>query len=420
VGRLERLSGGEYRFRYDDGWKTPLTARLPVRPARPDDPAYEGPGLPPFFENLLPEGWAEARLQAVHHIAREDVFGLLKTTAKYPGNLTLRPDDLDATSLEFDRLGTRVEWIAPDPAERLRVREDLGEDPETRDLWLELRRRGAPRLSGVQRKLPVHLAPDPSDPANFALTLAGLVVPASHILKFQGFDQPDLVQNEWATMELARLAGLDVAPVRQVEFQENSRFRTPGLLVERFDIPATDDPERVSVLEDAASLLGLGRADKYRTSMERIQDALAGAGLPPADLLRFVELAAFSWLAGNGDLHAKNVSILRDFRPGKLGAAPRPIGVRLSPVYDLVNTAVVIRGDLFALPVNGRENNLRRRDFLGLAARVDLAEDSVDARLDRVAHGIEQHLDAVLDVAGLPEDAADAYRGIVTERVAAF
>lgn len=417
VGRLERLSGGEYRFRYDDGWRTPLTARLP---RSPEGLSYEGPGLPPFFENLLPEGWAEARLQAVHHIAREDVFGLLKTTAKYPGNLTLRPDDLDATVVEYDRLDSRLEQITPDPGQRLPIREALGEDPETRDLWLELKRRGAPRLSGVQRKLPVHLAPDPSNPSGFVLTLAGLVVPGSHILKFQGFDQPDLVQNEWATMELARRVGLAVAPVRQVAFQADSRVRTPALLVERFDVPATREPKQVSILEDAASLLGLRRADKYRTSMERIQDALSDAGVERDDLLRFVDLAAFSWLVGNGDLHAKNVSVLRDFLPGQLGAPPQPSGVRLSPAYDLVNTAVVIRGDLFALPVNGRENNLRRRDFLALAARVDLPEDTVDARLDRVAGGLERHLEAVLDVAELPEDAVALYREIVTDRLAAF
>jgi serine/threonine-protein kinase HipA len=417
VGRLERLSGGEFRFRYAEAWTTPLTSHLPTNH---EGPAYEGPGLPPFFENLLPEGWAEARLHAVHRIAGEDVFGLLKTTAKYPGNLTLRPDELDATVMEYDRLGLHLERIAPDPGQRLPVREALGEDPETRALWLELKRRGAPRLSGVQRKLPVHLAADPSNPTGFVLTLAGLVVPGSHILKFQGFDQPDLVQNEWATMELARRAGLEVASVRQVTFQADSRFRTPGLLVERFDVPAVDEPEQISILEDAASVLALRRADKYRTSMERIQDALADEGLASAGLLRFVELAAFSWLVGNGDLHAKNVSILRDFRPGKLGSAPEPIGVRLSPAYDLVNTAVVIRGDLFALPVGGRENNLRRRDFLALAARVDLSRSTVDARLDRVARSVEANLDEVLAGAELPKGALEAYREIVTSRLAAF
>jgi hypothetical protein len=114
------------------------------------------------------------------------------------------------------------------------------------------------------------------------------------------------------------------------------------------------------------------------------------------------------------------VSILRDFRPGKLGSAPEPIGVRLSPAYDLVNTAVVIRGDLFALPVGGRENNLRRRDFLALAARVDLSRSTVDARLDRVARSVEANLDEVLAGAELPKGALEAYREIVTSRLAAF
>lgn len=412
VGRLEELSGREYRFSYDDDWRIALTEHLPVRRGRP---AYEGPGLPPFFENLLPEGWAESRLCAFHRLARDNVFGLLKTTQKYLSNLTLRPEGFDASRLVLDELGVRLQDLAPEPAERVAVVEAIGEAPDTRELWLELRRRGATRLSGVQPKLPVHLL---ADRASIRLELAGVESTSTHILKLRGQDYPELVQNEWATMELARRVELPTPTVRQVAFQEGSAFETPCLLVERFDLPsAAEELEHVVLLEDAASLLGLPREEKYRTSLERVLDALKSAGLDDRGFCTFLGHVIFSWLVGNGDLHAKNISILRRFRPGSLGAAPEPAGIEYSPLYDLLNTGVIIRGDLFALPVNGRANNLRSRDFVSLARRWGWQDEDTTRRIDRVVERLRANLDQVLEASGLSAKSQESYRSIVRSHI---
>lgn len=412
VGRLEELSGGEYRFTYDTDWTTPLTEHLPIRAA---GPAYEGPGLPPFFENLLPEGWAEARLRAVHRLARNDVFGLLKTTQKYLSNLTLRAGGFDASRLVLDRLGVRLEDVAPEPAERLAVVEEIGQAPDTRELWLELRRRGATRLSGAQAKLPIHLSIERQSPR---LELAGLESSSTHILKFRGKDYPELVQNEWATMELARRVGLPIPAVRQVAFQDGSAYETPGLLVERFDLPTVgEQPEYVYLLEDSASLLGLKRDDKYHTSLERVLDALKSAGLDDEGFGRFLGHVVLSWLVGNGDLHAKNISILRRFRAGLLGATPEAAGIEYSPIYDLLNTNVLIRGDLFALPVNGRTYDLRTRDFLSLGRRWGWQDERVTERIDRIVQVLHTDLEEVLEVSGLSAESQQSYRSIVQSRI---
>ncbi|MGH7564005.1 MAG: type II toxin-antitoxin system HipA family toxin [Gemmatimonadota bacterium] len=412
VGRLEELSGREFRFSYDDDWGIPLTEHLPVGQG---GPTYEGPGLPPFFDNLLPEGWAEARLRAVHRLARDDVFGLLKTTQKYLSNLTLRPEGFDGSRLALDELGIRLQDLAPEEAERLTVVEAIGAAPDTRELWLELRRRGATRLSGAQAKLPIQLDTEGS---SIQLNLAGVESASTHILKFRGQDYPELVQNEWATMELARRIGLPTPTVRQVAFQEARSFETPGLLVERFDLPlAGEEPEHVFLLEDAASVLGLTRDEKYHTSLERVLDALKSTGLHEDGFGTFLDHVVFSWLVGNGDLHAKNISILRRFRPGSLGAPPEPAGIEYSPLYDLVNTAVVIRGDLFALPVNGRANNLRYRDFVSLAQRWGWQGEDATERIDRVVEGLQANLDQVLEASGLSAEIDESYRSIVRSRI---
>jgi len=412
IGALEELSGREYRFTYDRDWSGPLTAHLPFGLERAP---YEGLGLPPFFDNLLPEGWAEARLQAVHHLPRDDLFGLLRTTQKYLSNLTLRPVGFDASRLVLDHLDTRLDDLSPDPTEKLDAREEIGLAPDTRAMWLELQRRGATRLSGVQAKLPVHLK---ETDGVLRVTLAGVESTNTHILKFESREASGLVENEWATMELARRVGLSVASVRRIAFQDGSAFPAPSLLVERFDIPLSlSTPETLYLIEDAASLLSLPREDKYRPSLERVCDALKLVGLDDDAFFDFLDHAVFSWIVGNGDLHAKNISILRGFSPGAFGASPTPGKVVYSPLYDLLSTNLVIRDDLFALPVNGRANNLRARDFLVLVERWGLPKRLGSARIERVAAETERHVGDVLDDCGLPDEECERYAEIVRRRI---
>jgi serine/threonine-protein kinase HipA len=79
VGELLETERGS-RFTYDAGWLSvpgaaPVSLTLPLR-AEP----YEWPGLHPFFENLLPEGWLLAIATSKLKIAPDDAFGLLLAT----------------------------------------------------------------------------------------------------------------------------------------------------------------------------------------------------------------------------------------------------------------------------------------------------------------------------------------------------
>ncbi|HEX6693660.1 MAG TPA: HipA domain-containing protein [Longimicrobiales bacterium] len=407
VGRLSELGRGEVRFEYDPSWPFGLTG-LPLRTS---PPAYEALGLPPFFDNILPEGWAESRLQAVYKIAKDDVYALLRTTPKYLSNLTLRPRGLSEEAISLDYLSASVEQLLPDRTPRSLVSEEIGSAHDTREFWLELRRRGATALSGVQAKLPVHLSGVEGRPR---LSLGDLNTTSTHILKLPSHQYADLVQNEWATMELARRVGIDVADVRQVVFQPDSQLDQPGLLIERFDLPRQlESPAVIPLLEDAASLLGLRRAEKYDPSLERIGTALQQAGLDEQGLAAFFDHVVFSWITGNGDLHAKNISVLHEFQPGKLGSPPDRTGVRYSPLYDLLNTRVVLRDDLFALPLNGKRNALRRKDFAVLSRRWGWTNGAAYNRIERLINATRTHVEAVLGLSGLPEPAQEQYAAIV-------
>ena len=79
VGIIEEL-GEKTRFTYTPEWlaqedAVPVSVALPLR----SEP-YESPGLHPFFENLLPEGWLLEVSSKKLKISKEDPFGLLLAT----------------------------------------------------------------------------------------------------------------------------------------------------------------------------------------------------------------------------------------------------------------------------------------------------------------------------------------------------
>jgi len=425
VGSLTALSNAEFRFQYDGRWTVELSKEL----ARPDHDrvSYEGPRMPAFFENFLPEGWTENRIIKTYQIDPNDNVSLLASTRKYLSNLTLRPLNIPETEFRLDTHRTRLEDVASDPAKRMLAREQIEHDPETSVFWKELRDRGAVGLSGVQPKLPVSLTLESNTPT---VSIGDLRTPCTHILKFQSPHYASLVENEWATMELARRIGMRVAAVRTISFQPESPFRGNSLIVERYDIPMhaslETEPTRVDLAlqEDACSLLLLRRNDKYRTSVERIADTLVTAGLSTElgthGMWRLIEHVAFSWLVGNGDLHAKNISVVRLIRSGELGGPPHVRAIEYSPLYDLLNTTVPIRDDNFAIPVNGKRNNIRPRDIASVAERWKGNKRIGLAIVEQLASTLRANIHDVLSDANMPAELSDRYFGIVDSRLRDF
>ena len=91
-------------------------------------------------------------------------------------------------------------------------------------------------------------------------------------------------------------------------------------------------------------MLGLYPADKYNVGYGQVCHALAAYCAAPLPALRNLALqAAFAWLTGNGDLHAKNVSMVQ-----------LPTGEwSIAPVYDIPST--VVYGDKTLALTLGRQ-----------------------------------------------------------------
>ena len=103
--------------------------------------------------------------------------------------------------------------------------------------------------------------------------------------------------------------------------------------------------------------------------------------------------ALFAWLIADGDMHLKNMALLKTAEPGDKTFR----SVRLVPLYDPVTTRVFprLKRDRMALKLNGKDERLRRGDFRALAsiagmraADADAAIDDVIQRLRGAAHAV--------------------------------
>ena len=271
-----------------------------------------------------------------------------------------------------------------------------------------------PRLSGVQIKAPMCLTSD------------GALVPAveqpfTHILKpagTAGFETLPVV--EWLCLELGRAAGFEVPAAALIEMPDGM---PPALVVERFDIRRGADDQRMLAMEDFCSILDLPTSAKYDGTIERMARALRSLSTDPvADLEILFRRALFAWLIADGDMHLKNLALLKTATPGARQFAT----VRFAPLYDAVTTRVFpgLAGDRMALKLNGKDDRLIRQDFITLARTIDLPAARAEAAMSDLAMRLG---DAAPNLAlpeglgeGVAKSAEGAIRSIVTGRIEAF
>lgn len=249
---------------------------------------------------------------------------------------------------------------------------------------------GRTSISGVQQKLALGF-----DGQKLSVESA----PTRYILKPQERDFEHVPENEHLTMTLAAKAGFDVPPIALLELEDGSL----ALIEKRFD--RTDDGRKLAV-EDFCQLAELLPADKYSGSAELCVKLIQRYSAAPVLDLRTLFLQfLFSWWVGNGDLHLKNLSLL-------CARANEP---RLSPIYDLLNTGLHIPGDDFALPVAGKQKNLKPNSWIELARRCQLLPKVTRSAVLKFLAGLPRALETV-DRSFLPEEMKVSYVSSLNER----
>ncbi|MFW5659566.1 MAG: HipA domain-containing protein [Bacteroidota bacterium] len=196
-------------------------------------------------------------------------------------------------------------------------------------------------VTGAQKKLSASISKK-----NDIRTLLFSEGNSEFIFKVPIEEYPELPTLEALSMQLAGALSIKTA--------QSGLVRTDAgelcYLTRRFD--RKPNGERLHV-EDFAQILEVPSEDKYRGSHERIAKAIL-QHCSPLELSRYYQLMLFCFLTGNEDMHLKNFMLVTDDMNN----------ITLSPAYDLVPSGLYLKHEELALTLNGKRNQIKRRDFL--------------------------------------------------------
>ena len=220
-------------------------------------------------------------------------------------------------------------------------------------------------IPGVQPKLSLSIVNDVTQNTNFRLTVVG-ALGGNFIFKPPSKDYPDMPQNEHVTMRIAEAFGIQTVKSSLIRLQSGEL----SYITKRID--RTDANEKIHMLD----MFQITEAfDKYKSSMEKIGKALGWySSNTVLDKIFFFELAVFSFLTGNNDMHLKNFSMIQSNS-----------GWLLSPAYDLLNVTIVNPEDKeeMALTIEGKKSKLTRSNFDALGKSLNLTDKQIAGVFNR-------------------------------------
>lgn len=364
VGHFEKTGQGVVEFRYVESAKSPVATTLPLGQG-----PYVGVAgaLPPFFTNLLPEGRRLSALKRHVKASLDDELALLlEVGVDTIGDVQVVPHGVQPASapamidldgdLDFSR--ALADAGVPDPV----------------------------AMPGVQ---------DKASARTIAAPVAG--AGSEFILKVSPPEFPKLVENEAACFDIARRAGFPLAETRLL----HDVHGRSGLLVTRFDRVGK---QRLHV-EDAAQIMGLYPSAKYDPAMEDVAAALKAVSSSPVLTARSIAFqVALAWLTGNGDLHAKNFSLI--WRNG----VAEPV-----PIYDIPST--IPYGDsTMALAVQGRKDNISAKMFRAFCAEIGLPHKASERVMELALKTTDDAADHIINATGFDSRRSRDLRRVLDRR----
>jgi serine/threonine-protein kinase HipA len=268
-----------------------------------------------FFENLLPEGRVKEILEAHSKTNIKSEFDFLKFYGE-------------------DCAGAFV--ITPENEVLIKHHQKLKKEIELETLYSYLKQNksltdaivnnegGHFSLAGAQDKIPVVIEDE-----KLFIPLGN--IPTTDIIKpyVRYFDSTkDSPYNEFFCMRLAKTVGLNVPDVDVIEGE------FPLYIIRRFDrVEINGEMKRIHQ-QDFCQARGITSAKKYESdggpsfaaNFALVKDVSVA---PIPDLNQLLMWFWFNLVVGNNDCHSKNLAFLQT-----------PQGLRLSPFYDLLSTAI--------------------------------------------------------------------------------
>ncbi|MFO7686219.1 MAG: type II toxin-antitoxin system HipA family toxin [Desulfobacterales bacterium] len=318
--------------------------------------------LPPFFSNLLPEGPLRDYLAQKAGVHPQREFFLLGILGRdLPGAITVEPAEGEP------RFGENGDG---EP--------DAGVLPDTTLRF---------SLAGVQLKFSAVME------AAGGLTIPARGVGGSWVVKLPSMRYPNVPENEFAMMEMARAVGIDVPEVRLVPLGEiaglpedlipmapQASNLANALAVKRFD---RRENGKAVHMEDFAQVFGLYPERKYQRASYRNIAEVLWAETGETGVAQFVRRLVFNALIGNADMHLKNWSLV--YPDGRTAA--------LSPGYDFVSTIAYLPDTRMALTLGRSKEmtDLSASQLSYFAAKAKLPEKMV---LDTARQTVERFMEA--------------------------
>lgn len=252
-------------------------------------------------------------------------------------------------------------------------------------------------VTGVQPKLSLTIEKTPGDPKGSRFTIVGLW--GGYILKPPTEEFPSMPENEDLTMHLSQIFGISTAEHSLVRLKSGEL----AYVTKRFDRVKTGK----LAFEDLCQLTETLTEDKYRSSMEKIGRHIAKYSTRPGlDLINFFEVALFSFLTGNADMHLKNFAMLTTEQKE----------VILSPAYDMLCTKIAMPDDKeeMALTIDGKKRKLKREHFDKLGMSLRIPAKSIENVYAKFSKRLKQSFEFI-EISFLPQTMKVLYKTILKE-----
>lgn len=271
--------------------------------------------------------------------------------------------------------------------------------PYTIDQMAELAKSVVERsvaIPGVQPKLSMSLVKT-KEQADTLLTVVG-ALGDQYIFKPPSHQFPEMPENEHLTMRIAEAFGIRVVPSSLIKLSSGEL----SYVTKRID--RTEKGKKIHMLD----MFQITEAyDKYKSSMEKVGKALDSySNNTLLDKIFYFELAIFSFLTGNNDMHLKNFSMIES-----------PSGWILAPAYDLLNVSIVLPEDIeeLALTIEGKKRKLRKTHFEHLGQGLGLTDRQIQGVFKRMLKNKSKAI-TWIDNSFLSDDMKTAYKGILETR----
>ena len=257
-------------------------------------------------------------------------------------------------------------------------------------------------VPGVQKKLSLYLSNEANTPR---LTLVNY--PTSYILKPQTNDYPHLSEAEYLVMSMARATKINTVPFALLRTNDSQY----AYITKRIDRIINKNDTELLAMEDFCQLDSRLTADKYKGSYERcakvIEKYSETDGLDESEL--FLRLV-FSFVTGNSDMHLKNFSLIET----KSGSNE----YHLSQAYDMLPVNIIIKEDKdeFALSMNGKKRNLRKKDFMIFAENCNINQKSAEKIINKVISMKDTYL-KMCQESYLPDEMKASLEELICKRI---